>query len=174
MLAHRHQPARGEEVGAMGTLQGASVWEEDLYESFRAHAEQEDQMLGDYQKLADDMSSPDVSFLVRLILEDEERHHRLFGELAAALRAQVELEPAQSSIPDVPLHRRDPAALLAATDRLLELEHEDARKLKELRKQLRPVEETTVWSLLVETMELDTKKHIALLRHVRKLAHGID
>jgi rubrerythrin len=155
-------------------LQGASTWEEGLFEAFQSHAEQEHQLLDTYRALADDLSSPDVSFLVRLILEDEERHHRLFEELAGTLRAQIELEPEPTTIPDVPLHRKDPSALIDVTDHLLALEREDSKKLRELRKQLRPVEETTVWSLIIETMELDTKKHIALLKHIRKLAKGID
>jgi len=165
--------AKGLTMSSMG-LQGASVWEEELFEAFRSHADQEHQLLDLYRAVADDVSSPDVSFLVRLILEDEERHHRLFEELAGTLRAQVELESDQSTIPDVPLHRKDPSGLVDVTDRLLALERDDGKKLRELRKQLRPVEETTVWPLVIETMELDTKKHIALLKHIRKLAKGID
>ena len=48
-----------------------------------AHGEQEGAILERYQRFADDSSSPAVRYLVRLIVEDEERHHRVLDiELA--------------------------------------------------------------------------------------------
>jgi FAD/FMN-containing dehydrogenase len=40
--------------------------------------------------------------------------------------------------------------------------------LKRLRKDLRDVEDTTLWALLVETMQLDTAKHITVLRFIER------
>jgi hypothetical protein len=47
-------------------------------------------------------------------------------------------------------------------------EEQDRRELKRLRRQLRDVKDTTLWDLLVELMERDTERHIAILRFVSK------
>ena len=49
-------------------------------------------------------------------------------------------------------------------------EARDARELKRLQRELRDVKDTTLWSLLVDLMQRDTQKHIAILRFVRKHA----
>ena len=65
-----------------------------------------------------------------------------------------------------------PAALREATDRLLENEKKDREELKALRRELRSFEDTTLWALLVELMQRDTDKHIAILgfaqRHAKR------
>lgn len=157
----------------VATLPGASVWEQEVYDQFLAHIEAESEILDAYRKLASDLGSSDVTYLANLILEDEVRHHRLFQELANALSAEVQLGPSVGGIPEIPAVRADPSALLEATNRLLELEETDARELKRLQRSVRPVADTTLWSLVIETMELDTRKHIAILRRIRKIAKGL-
>lgn len=153
-------------------LSGASVWEQEVYDQFLTHIKAENAILDSYRSLASDLGSRDVAYLANLILDDELRHHRLFEDLANSIRAEVDLGSSLDAVPDIPVVRPDPAALLEATDRLLELERQDARQLKELKRSVRPVAETTLWALLIETMELDTRKHIAILRHIRKIAKG--
>ncbi len=158
-------------------LTGASQWENSLYELLRSHVEEENELLGAYKEIVEDAGAKDVAFLVQLILDDEIRHHRLFEDLAATLKAQVELTPLDqleaTPVPDVPFERRDAAALLEKTDELIALERDDQRKLRALRKELKPLADTTLWSVIIETIELDTKKHLAILGHLRRLAkHG--
>lgn len=155
------------------TIAGASTWEQELYEQLLHHVEAEDDILATYQGLAADAGSPDVAYLAELVVDDERRHHRIFEQLAASIRAEAELSHSSDGVPHIPITRQDPNALLAATERLLAMEHEDRRALRELRRTLRPVADTTLWSLLVETMELDTRKHIAILRHIRAIAKGM-
>jgi hypothetical protein len=57
---------------------------------------------------------------------------------------------------------------LAATQDLLAKEREDLQELKRLRKELRDTKDVTLWSVLVELMELDTTKHITTLRFVER------
>lgn len=155
-------------------LAGASAWENNLYDLLNSHVAEENELLGAYRKIVDDAGSTDVAFLVQLILEDEIRHHRLFADLAATLKAQVELTPSSvigaARVPDVPFERADSAALLAMTDELIALERDDQRTLRTLRKELKPLADTTLWSVIVETIELDTKKHLVILGHLRRLA----
>ena len=45
----------------------------------------------------------------------------------------------------------------------MEGKKQDPRELKKLQKELRDVKDTTLWSLLVDLMQRDTEKHIAIL-----------
>lgn len=155
------------------TIAGASIWEQELHEQLRRHIDSEEEVLGAYRALADGSGSPDVVYLVDLIVDDEERHHHILEQLEVSVRAEAELTETSHGVPHIPLTRRDPAALATATERLLSMEDEDRQALKALRRSLRPVASTTLWSLLVETMELDTRKHIAILRHIRSIAKGL-
>ncbi len=154
-------------------LVGASPWEQEVYDQLVSHAATEAEALEGYRRLAEDPDARDVGYLARMIVDDEERHHRLFVELANALRAEVELRTEPDAVPEVPATRADRRELLEATERMLEIEREDAKSLKRLRRTVRPVADTTLWSVILETMELDTQKHIAILKHVQKIAGGV-
>ncbi len=52
----------------------------------------------------------------------------------------------------------------------MENEQKDARELKRLQRELRMVKDTSLWGLLVDLMQRDTRKHIAILRFVRNHA----
>ena len=49
------------------------------------------------------------------------------------------------------------------------MERNDIKELKRLARQLRKVEDTAWRAVIVEAMELDTRKHIRLLEGVRDL-----
>jgi hypothetical protein len=49
-------------------------------------------------------------------------------------------------------------------------EERDIAELKRLKRELRDVKDTSLWELLVELMQRDTEKHIAILKFVRKRA----
>ncbi|HTW99986.1 MAG TPA: hypothetical protein VMD59_14480 [Acidimicrobiales bacterium] len=154
-------------------LEGGSVWDDEVYRAFREHVVEEDKVLSSYRQLAGDATSPDVAYLVNMIMEDEKRHHRTFEELATTVRQVVDIEPADGGVPDIPLRREGHKALRNTTEELLRLEREDAKRLRQLRRTLRPVAETTIWPLLVEMMELDTKKHILILKHILAISGGV-
>jgi rubrerythrin len=143
-------------------------WPEEIRERITEHVNNEHSIMIEYEKLAEDATAEDVRFLMQVVLDDERRHHRWFRELRNSLDAAIELRSVGATIPPVGSEPVSPA-LLEATERLLEVEHEDAQELKALRKALKPVEGTTLWSLLVEIMEHDTQKHIAILEYIRRL-----
>jgi hypothetical protein len=113
-----------------------------------------------------------LAYLVNLLVEDEHRHHRFFNELALSLKSEAELSGVEPVIPRLDLKLVDSADLLATTRRLLEHEQSDAAELKRLHKELRDLQDTTLWGLLVEVMQRDTEKHIAILRFVADHAKG--
>jgi len=52
----------------------------------------------------------------------------------------------------------------SAARQFRKLEEPDEKDLERLKKSLKTVKNTTVWNLLVDVMELDTKKHQLILR----------
>jgi hypothetical protein len=147
---------------------GPSVWERQLYAHLRRHVETERATLERYAEVAEGTESEAFRYLVQLLIDDEIRHHRLFNELADSLETVALLKREQPVVPYMDLDRADRAAALEATDELLKNEEQDRGELKQLQRDLRDVKDTTLWGLLVELMERDTDKHIAILRFVRK------
>jgi erythromycin esterase-like protein len=92
----------------------------------------------------------------------------VFTELVNWLRAETETRevPGPRVPDDMPTHE-DRGAILAKTKHLLEVEREDAKELKALRREIDKVEDTAWWDILIEAMELDTKKHIKILEFIR-------
>src|SRR5579862_2618278 len=151
-------------------LIGASMWEDDLYRHLSTHIASEIDLLTAYKQAADESNSPAFQYLANLIIEDEKRHHRLFEELANALRSDVEMRPIEPAVPDMAGFGDMPQKVVELTNSLLAREEEDAAELRMLSRQLRDVRDTTLWQLLVKIMELDTEKHAEILRFVRKHA----
>ena len=136
------------------------------------HTRREGAMLEEYVAVAEGTQSKALAYLVDLLVEDEHRHHRFFNELASSLKSEAELSGVEPVIPRLDLRVVDGADLLATTKRLLEHEQSDAAELKRLHKELRDLQDTTLWGLLVEVMQRDTEKHIAILRFVADHVKG--
>jgi len=136
----------------------------------QSHAEAEEQIEEDYRQLASSVDAADVRFLIELILEDEGRHHRWFGQLSDAVKALIELKPE----PEIPWVRplSDPGELLKATKRFLAIERDDSKELRHTLKELHEVEDTTLWALVVLIMPPATEKHIEILRFIQRRAKG--
>jgi hypothetical protein len=143
------------------------VFEYELLGLLESHVEREGEALESYRRVAEDASvGKAVRYLVHLILDDEERHHRLFTEMANEVRSfvwEVDVEPAVPA-----MSRRSNPKLLAETRRLLDLEKQDTKELRQLRKQLRHSPKSWLHPLLVDMMLHDTAKHVAILEHIQK------
>jgi hypothetical protein len=152
-------------------IDGASVWEQEIYDYVSNHVATEGAILSEYQRLAEDPSgTPVFRYVAGLILADERRHHQIFNDLATSIRQAAELRLEDEPIP--PLHglATDRDRILGTTEQLLESERDDAKVLKELAGKLRDVRETTLWGLLIELMLDDTAKHIKILEFIRDRA----
>ncbi len=137
----------------------------------RNHLRAEQEALDAYQRVIDDHPDDDIiSYLIRMILDDESRHHKLFTEILNSLDSKIRWEDISPRVPPqrMPIYDRD--ELLATTNHLLELERTDAKELKRLRKAwARDGGEFGLWAVLVKSAELDTEKHIHILRYLRRL-----
>lgn len=146
------------------------AWARQLAGHLQEHMDTEREVLRSYGHLAEESTNDHVRYLINLILDDEVRHHRLFSEMIAWLRAESESRnPIGPTVPSARAILDDPG-LVAKTDELLQIEREDARELAELKEQVADVDDTRWWTVLIETMELDTNKHIRLLEYIRGLA----
>jgi hypothetical protein len=152
------------------TQLAATPWDEQLLEAFDEHVNGELALIEEYLGFRDE--GPEyVRYLIDLILDDESRHHLTFKELLNHVRSGVDYRDYGPQVPYVQLSADDRDALVEATNRFLEFERADEKSLHHLQKELRPFRDTTLFSLLVELMELDTKKHIAILEFIRQSAH---
>ena len=147
---------------------GASRWERDIYVHLTEHVIREQALLEEYVNAAAETESKALAYLINLLVEDERRHHILFAQLAQSLRSTAELDRESPDIPRMDLGRENRAEVLEVTGRLLDREVSDRRELKRLQREVRDVKDTTLWGLLVELMERDTDKHIAILRFARQ------
>ena len=147
-------------------MTGASVDTREMVGLLVRHGREEGQILATYEALAGESPDEATRYLVGLILEDEHRHHRLLAELANAMAWDVRSESPQPATPWLtePLT----GELLEQTRRLVKAERSDERALRKIRRRLRPYARTTLWSLIIDMMILDTKKHATMLRFLER------
>ncbi|MGH2364471.1 MAG: hypothetical protein ACRDHX_07445 [Chloroflexota bacterium] len=123
--------------------------------------------LGTYRRAAEDTSDEGVRFLMGLILEDEERHHRLLQAMAEDLRKSLEWTRAGNPLPDIAPKPSAVAVLTAQAERFIELEQQNLHDLRDLQKSVHDLE-SGLLDLILVTMEDDTKKHIQILEFIKK------
>lgn len=143
-----------------------TLWAERMITTLQDHMDTERGVLTEYGQIAEHATDEHVRFLVRLILDDEVRHHGLFAEMIASLRSQIGQETGSLGLPAF-RRTHDRQALLAKTNELLAVEHEDIRELQALRAEISKVADVEWWSVLIDTMEMDNRKHIRLLEYIR-------
>lgn len=146
---------------------GLSVSEQKLYGQLADHVAAEADHVARYRSMAEDPGTPESArFLLRLVIDDEERHHRLFRQIALAVGDGVAWRESAESVPGL-APWEDHSALMGATEQFLAAEREDRKQLHEMRKELRPMRDTSLWPLLLELMERDTEKHILMLTFIK-------
>jgi len=147
---------------------GAGQDAHELVEMLARHGEEEGAILSRYQRFAEDASAPETRYLIKLIVDDERRHHGLLVEMANAIAWGLIDESADPVLPDMTHKDASNRALAEETQRLILAEEYDHVELKRLRKRLRTFKNTSLWELIVDLMLLDTEKHIRILRLVAK------
>jgi rubrerythrin len=136
----------------------------------QGHIDAEQGALAAYEKILDGRDDDMISYLLRAILSDEKRHHEVFTEITNSLESRIRWENIEPQLPPSPRAIDDSEELLAATDKLLELEEEDVKELQKLRRSwTKSKGDLAVWAVLVEGAEFDTRKHISMLKHLRRL-----
>lgn len=147
----------------------SGTWPEDMRDRIVEHVRTEHGAMLEYERLAEETEAEDIAYLMQIVLDDERRHHRWFRELRNSLEAAIELRDTGATVPAVGTTSIS-REVLDATRRLLAIEREDKEELQTLRKAMKPVEDSTLWALLVDVMLHDTEKHIAILEQIFAIA----
>lgn len=148
---------------------------ERLLEVIQTHVTEEADSLVAYQRLAETTDDRVVGLLMRLVLEDEKRHHGLMQQLAASLYDGLHWTHSANALLD---GTRPPAPgtgeSAAAVRVFAQEERKGARELKELARQSARLNDG-LDSLLLEIMAMDSQKHERILRFIaRRLGSGAE
>ena len=133
-----------------------------VLQMLETHGEREGTALASYERVAGESSAGGaVQYLVRLILEDERRHHRVFAKMANELKSfvwELDVEPRGAG------DGRPPGSGVARGDQapsgLREERRQGAAPASEV---LRHAPRSSLQPILVDLMLRDTAKHISIL-----------
>src|SRR6185312_11900702 len=127
------------------------------------HANAEQDALDQYEHVGTASGDPVVALVMRLILDDEERHHGLLKRMQASLADALNWTHSADALPQTARPPQAAPADLAATVRaLIDEEHTGAHYLRKLAHDEKGIE-VGLHSLLLEMMALDSEKHARLL-----------
>ena len=149
---------------------GASDGDIELFSMLRAHVAKERALLGEYVLASQESNSRALAYLVDLLVQDERRHHRIFLDLAASLKAETELDEHGPVVPRVDFDRTNASEVINVTNRLLASEKDDLRELKRIKLTMGTKDSSKMWILLINMMLHDTHKHIAILQFANRQA----
>src|ERR1700694_3402487 len=148
-----------------GPTRGTVEW---LLEAVEHHASAEQDALAEYEFVAEASADPVVALVMRLILDDEERHHGLLLRIEATLRDALNWTHSPSALPEPALPQQPVARdLVAITRGLVEEERTGARMMRDLAQRERSID-AGLDSLLLEMMAMDSEKHARLLQFVQQ------
>lgn len=134
-----------------------------------SHEAREEETLAGYRQLAEVLPTAGLRYVARLILSDEQRHHQFFGDLSETVLAFEDLAARGMPVPPIS-GEADPTArqnALQSLEQFIRLEQEEQTDLERLAVDLKPSQETTLWSVIVQIMREDTERHIRLLEFMR-------
>lgn len=149
---------------------GAPIdYEALLTDHLSRHRSMEQEFVSEYRQIAEGASSPTLSYLGQLVVEDQERHQRFFRDLEDAARRLMELRESEGGSVDLGylLERRE--EVLAATVRFVQFEREDASELARIAAELDPVRDK-FWHLLLNLAHDEIDRHARVLEFVRDRA----
>jgi len=150
------EPERGPEHGSV----------EWLLSAVERHATAEAAALSQYEHLATASGDPVVALVMRLILDDEERHHGLLRRIESSLRDALNWTHSANALPNVPAPMQATEEnLTGLAHELIDEEHAGARKMRELAQSEKGLG-AGLHSLLLEMMANDSDKHAQLMRFV--------
>jgi rubrerythrin len=131
-----------------------------LLQAIEKHASAEASTIQAYAQLAQDTHDPVVAGLLRVLVDDEERHHRLYEQIGRSLQDQLNWT---SPPPISDSGQTD----VYAVRRFEQEERRESQKLRELAHRAHQQRDPLV-NLLLETMAMDSEKHAYLLRFITR------
>jgi hypothetical protein len=153
-----------------GQRPGTVEW---LLDAVERHANAEQDALHEYERVGTASGDPVIALVMRLILDDEVRHHGLLKRMQATLSDALNWTHSPDALPIASTPPQPEATELATTVRgLIEEEHTGARYLRDLAHQQKGIDDG-LHTLLLDMMAMDSDKHARLLEYVQhRLAAG--
>jgi rubrerythrin len=139
---------------------------ERLLHAVDTHAAAEADALGQYEYLAEASGDPVIALVMRLILDDEVRHHGLLHRMSATLRDALEWTSSPEALPKGAPKGRATGPIASLAHLLIEEERTGARALRRLADEEKDIN-GGLDSLLLEMMAMDSEKHAHLLQFVQ-------
>lgn len=175
------QPAAdaGVVAGGSGTDLGMSRPQgespvELLVRALEAHETAEQETLAEYERLLDVVRDPAVKVLMRLLVEDEQRHHDLLRGMATTLRDGVRWAHSAGALAlDIQPGESDDEQLLKTTRMRLREERHGVREFRELAREHHNLHDG-LFALLFEIMALDSEKHERILSYIEQKLESRD
>jgi len=140
----------------------------ELIQNLERHLVDEQTILDEYRALAESPDEP-VRYIAQLILDDEQRHHRVLSEMLNQFRTSVWLAEQSPHVPWL-TRSHDRPALKESVHRLRTFERRDLRELRRLKRRFRFLRRDSLNGVLVGALIIDTRKHLLYLRALRRLA----
>jgi hypothetical protein len=153
--------------GSAAHRQVGGTFNVEMIEHLQHHIDDEQDMLVAYGTLLRQSENAPVCYLLDLLLEDERRHHRILIEMINQFRSSEDAVDQQPHVPWM-TPKPDPQ-IAAATRRLLRSERSDLRRLRALRRRLKFLRRHSLNGVLVDSLILDTRKHLGYLRAIQRL-----
>lgn len=138
-----------------------------LMNEFQSHARQEERWLASYKEMARESSDRLTTFLLGLIVADEEKHHELIGRMIAKLKDELAWTPGEGAARKPVESAENRKRLMASIERFIAAEQKGIEEYERLKKASRSLNRD-VFELLYGTMVHDSHKHLAMLEFLRK------
>ncbi|HWP59805.1 MAG TPA: hypothetical protein VNL14_18075 [Candidatus Acidoferrales bacterium] len=140
---------------------------ERLLNEFEAHEAEEGNFLRRYKEIAEKSKNSAVRFLLQLIISDEEKHNAVTHAMASTLKGSLTWSRPREALQPISDLGTEKKELLALTEQFLELEKKGIKAYKRLVKESKGYYQG-MFRLLLETMILDSQKHIEILKFLRQ------
>lgn len=140
---------------------------ERLLNDFEAHETQEGKFVQRYKEIAEKSKSPFISFLLRLMISDEEKHHAVLHAMVSTLKGDLTWTTQKDAIPGLYELGDEKAELLKLTEDFIRLEREGIKEYKKLIKQSKGYYRN-LFVLLFQGMIHDSEKHKEILEFLRQ------
>lgn len=137
---------------AEGRLRGATRWAGEAAQLVDEHLAQERAVVESYERFAEKDLPELPRYLIRLVVEDEKRHHRVMAELARTLD-DLSGKPTPGSLLPSATEGTAPPGLLEESERFLEIERADTKELRRLLKAMKVRPDHRLWDLLLSASD---------------------
>ena len=140
---------------------------ERLLKEFESHDVKEADFIRSYKEIAAKSKDPLITFLLQLIITDEERHHAVMHAMASSLRGNINWSKPADAIPTLGELGAEKEDLMKLTGDFVKLEKDGLKESKKLLKATKGYYQG-LFTLLVTTMIHDSEKHVEILDFLRQ------